>query len=462
MEKGAFEDSIKKALDGAEAEPQSHVWVNIELQLEREKAALLQRRMRRYQMLAAASLVFAVSVSLGLYFSGSQIPADPPANIAQAPERSDAGLGEQPAVSSQRVAPEEQSAGARSAAAPVAESADRSSPASPGRQAVRRSLTPPTDEISVAWVDATHRPRGSVTPGVRKPSSRLVADPDVKLPETKEVQEDPVQAMLARLAAREAALREEKENNKESVEWDNLWASVGASAGSFTSTNAGISATQNSFAARNSSIAAREVKASGTSYSAGVNLGTRIANRWVIQGGVSLINQTSAFEASNAVRGGTEGLQFRPASMASLRDAAGNQHSYLDNGLVATAPYDVTNGVRYVTVPLQAGYLIVNEVIGVQLNAGVATDIFLENTISAEGLNIETETIRAGQDSPFRTINFSGLVGTEISYKLGNRYRIALNPGLRYPFSSVYKSELGVRSSPLTFDLGLRFRYIFD
>src|SRR5690606_29916761 len=103
------------------------------------------------QMLAAASLVFAVSVSLGLYFSGSQIPADPPASIAQAPERSDAGLGEQPAVSSQRVAPEEQSAGARSASAPVAESADRSSPASPGRQAVRRSLTPPTDEISVAW-----------------------------------------------------------------------------------------------------------------------------------------------------------------------------------------------------------------------------------------------------------------------------------------------------------------------
>jgi hypothetical protein len=52
-------------------------------------------------------------------------------------------------------------------------------------------------------------------------------------------------------------------------------------------------------------------------------------------------------------------------------------------------------------------------------------------------------------------------MGTEFSYRLGQRYRVALNPALRYPINSVYKSDVGIDSTPITFDIGLRFRYIF-
>jgi hypothetical protein len=95
------------------------------------------------------------------------------------------------------------------------------------------------------------------------------------------------------------------------------------------------------------------------------------------------------------------------------------------------------------------------------MNAGLSTDLFLQNTITPEGGSLDKTTQGNGDDSPYRTLNFSGLMGTEVSYRFGQRYRLSINPGFRYPLNSVYKSDIGVESTPLTFDVGLRFRYIF-
>jgi hypothetical protein len=56
---------------------------------------------------------------------------------------------------------------------------------------------------------------------------------------------------------------------------------------------------------------------------------------------------------------------------------------------------------------------------------------------------------------------WSALMSTEVSYKMGKHYRIALVPGMRYSLNPVLKSDQGSQGNPMIWDVGFRFRYIF-
>jgi hypothetical protein len=277
---------------------------------------------------------------------------------------------------------------------------------------------------------------------------------------------DPVVAMLARLELREMQVSGADENKKTTdAETENFWTSVGLAAGSFNTIHTAVSNTStNTLIASNSQIANQEAKASGYTYSVGVNIGTKISSRWVLQGGVNYLTHSSDYMADNAVAASADYKSFRPASiheLDKLNESLVNGDKLADEKLVYTAPYSINNSMRYVSIPLQAGYLLIDRSFGLQLNAGVATDLFLNNTLKAEGDNLGNSSQSSGSDSPYRAVNLSGLIGTEFSYRFGPHYRVSVNPGMRYPFNTIYKSDLGVQASPLSFDVGLRFRYIF-
>lgn len=299
----------------------------------------------------------------------------------------------------------------------------------------------------------------------------LVTTPTVafKIPVREQQQADPVALMLAKLDQRENEIKsgkkkKDKEQASESAE--DMWTSVGFAAGSFnTTTVSSIStppATTFSQSARyNNTIATKEASASGMAYTVGINMGKKIAERWIVQGGVNYLTQSSDYTAQSAV-GSPDYQSFRPESineLENLNEAA--DYAYSENKVITTAPYNVNNNVKYLSVPLQAGFLVIDKKFGLQMNAGISTDLFLQNTKSANAENLNKIEQGIGDNSPYRTMNFSGLLGTEFSYKFTPRYRVILNPGLRYPINSVYKSGLGIESAPLTFDVGLRFRYIF-
>jgi hypothetical protein len=141
--------------------------------------------------------------------------------------------------------------------------------------------------------------------------------------------------------------------------------------------------------------------------------------------------------------------------IAKLSDASS------DARVVPASPYNINSSLQFLSVPLQAGYVLLNRSFAIQLNGGVSTDLFLQNTITPDNGSLDKVSNGRGDDSPYRPVNFSGLVGTEFSYRFADRYRLSLSPGVRYPFSSIYKSETGLQANPVTFDVGLRFRYIF-
>jgi hypothetical protein len=295
----------------------------------------------------------------------------------------------------------------------------------------------------------------------------LVKLKKIEVQDPRQVEADPVAAMMLRLAREEQAIaaQHEKTKNKKKnqITNENLWTSLGVAAGQFNSYNGAVSPTTATMASSNgyasSQIKNQEAKATGSSYSVGMSVGKKLSNKWVLQGGLSYLNQSSDYTAEGLIRDGNQ--NFSAPSVAALDELNKMDISSTNAKYVPSTPYDVTNSLEFISVPVQAGYLIVNRKIGVQLNAGVSTDVFLQNTISSKGDVQQKETYGQGSDSQYRTWNFSGLMGTEFSYRMGQHYRVALNPGLRYPFNSIYKSGSSVQANPLTFDVGLKFRYIF-
>jgi hypothetical protein len=517
MERQKFNEDLKKAFDQAEISPTENVWVNIELDLEKAKGSQLRKRLVFYQLLAAASVVFSIGVGVSVYLLNDNTFVAPPTLSHQSvqlpaiektePAAATVNKNESIASANESITSgNESTSSVNESIASVKEESmsvntenSSDSNAWRGKNNVLRSKNTESGKPSLADIVKTSSVNGhtgketSATSNSRTPTpdeASLLASREnsvgekymnltetnsglpalvrmekielqVGLPQKETTTADPVVLMLARLEQREKEVKEAKEDKKELSE--KLWTSVGFAAGSFNATNAGVSSPSSTSAfAMNKPIADQEAKAPGITYSVGVNMGTKLSERWVFQGGVSYLTQSSDYTANTAVAAlqSDNSTKFRAQSINELDRLDENSTEELSQ-IVPTAPYNVNNNIKYLSIPLQAGYLIVNRAFGLQLNAGISTDLFLQNTLTPESPNLDKTTQGLGEDSPYRAVNLSGLMGTEVSYRFGQHYRIALNPGIRYPFNSIYRSELGVKSTPLSFDVGVRFRYIF-
>ncbi len=509
MERQNFEDSWKDAFANAEVTPTENAWRNIELDLERAKGAQLRKSIFYYKMLAAASVILALAVGVGVYVNGDRSLSD--ADLL-AEERTTSTLKEadvakqaQPAgpgklqgsgnseanqtspgsdqlktdepsdvtpLTSKSSATSQSQVGNKSTANALAEGETQNNSASTNTK--DRNTPPKSTHLTVPLTQNSEPVTASNESSLPSqnetdvlsvyspvlPSIASIAKPGMPGASRQNIQVDPVVQMMAKLEQMERELSDKEEKkNKDDYKSEKLWTSVGFAAGAVSATNAGVtsSSPSTSSLAMNKPQAEKEAKASGLSYSFGLNVGTRVSERWVVQGGVNYLTQTSDYTASTAV-GSSDFSSFSPQSIIEIDKMKGAAD---EKRLIATSPYNVNNNIRYLSIPLQAGYLLVNKDFGVQVNAGVSTDLFLQNTITAESESLTETTQRIGDDSPYRSINVSGLVGTEVSYRFGDHYRLALNPGIRYPFSSVYRSGIDVKASPLTLDIGLKFRYIF-
>lgn len=524
MERRKFEDSFQDAFRDAEMNPSAEVWTNIELDLEKAEGGKMKRRLLFYKLLAAASVAFAMSVAgIGYYVMNDQnanstvaLRDESRINSSNASEDSNSEnfspdaatpLRQSETVESLSSTTNSESADqaatessgqqnnhiAKAEATSPNQSEDR--PTVAGRRAFRNDAASVRDgNINTAFAEKNSTSSGATvkadnindnnqlppvdnsialtgdvnsssifaqqeTAGERAlPPLHKAKQPVLEFPGSNA---DPGQLLLARLDD-EARQFEENEKKAHRSRSEKLWTSVGFSAGSFNANNPSVAPQANNLFLQTTNAqntATKQSKASGLAYSVGVSMGTQISDRWVLQGGVNYMTQSSDYTANSVV---VLNNDFASPKAESMNTLSPRLEKSADAKVAQTFPYNVNNQVRFVSVPLQAGYLLVNKKVGFQVNAGVSTDFFIENSINPDGGGVASTTVGRGAESPYRSLNFSGLMGTEVSYKVGNHYRLSLNPGLRYPFSSIYKESTGVDANPVTFDIGLRFRYIFE
>jgi hypothetical protein len=244
---------------------------------------------------------------------------------------------------------------------------------------------------------------------------------------------------------------------------ENQWAAVGFSAGSYFPGIGGGEVTEslNSIRAaqvssgfadfKNTPTTTKEERIkSGTSTAMAVSGGTRLAKRWVLQGGVSYLNQSSTTESE-------------VVSVAQANQVADDKSGYTlesTNTVTYGELQEINSNFKFISVPLQIGYMVLDDKVGLQINGGIAPDFLLNNTVYNEATQVQTSN-SASDSGNLNTVSVSGIGGFEVSYRFLNHYRLSLVPGVKYSLTPVYSDNSLASAKPFVADIGLRFRYIF-
>jgi len=432
MERQKFEESFRDAFKGAEVAPSDSVWTNVELDLEKSNGGQMKRRLLFFQLLAAASMVFAMGVGSVYYLNRP----DADQHIAQQTTGDSLDKKNTETVESQGSEPNTTPNGVSNNSKISNEKSVQDKSLSKNNEILMaKAETPVAVEASEQNNHLVTNTRDK-TIDRKRPLPVLVEVTQPKL-KVSTPEPDAGMVLLAKLKDEERKYQESKPEIKEKI-----WTSVGMGAGTFNPNGTSSSESLDAF----SSTATSSNPTSGTSYSVGLSVGAKVSKRIVLQGGISYLSNNAEYTSSAA-----------SGSKAFLNEMAATSSDRIN----ATSPYQVNSNLQYMSIPMQAGYIIVDRTFAVQLNGGISTDLFFQSTLTPEDNSLDKVSQGAGADSPYRTVNFSGLLGTELSYKVGNHYRIAVNPGMRYALNSIYKTEVATQSSPVTFDVALRFRYIF-
>lgn len=495
-----FEKSWKDAFADAEVSPSENVWTNIDLQLSRTESGDMKRRVVFYQRLAAASVAFALALgSIGVWYwrqdvnqemtanevNGKMAGKEKQENLASDPSKGAANDKNTDDKSEmvKRMDNQDYQQGTEHTATKIASGSNnalenslngkfkegsngnnntsldykqQNGGTNGGKKNFMTDQTltskPATNQLLTEVIaDDMKRRDAKIDPTgfTERPiflASRALPESEAK-PKGKPAEEIESLKKSSRIIVAKANVKKKKNDD------ENWWASVGGSAGSYNPQSNTTSFSSPVF--QSPSLAQNPTPVSdrssvGTSYSFGMAFGKKVAQRWMVLGGVNYMNQAIGYNSNIAVLDGSNQAKAYTADLAS---ASAN--------ITSTMPYAINGVNEFVSIPLQAGYLLIDRKVGLQLNGGMAADFFMRNTLVDQSGRLSDYSESAGTNSTYQTLNWAGLVGTELSYKLAKHYRVSLVPGLRYSFNSVLKPSTGSTLNPMVWDLGFRFRYIF-
>ena len=478
LENQNFESQWKKAFDGAEVAPSASVWQSLDTRLVHSENIAMKTRLVFYQRMAAASVVLLMLVSGYLLLQPTETQ-DISGTIL--PLRGSGGQSSQNNVEGSANSSTSTSTSSTSgnelnqellAPKPESKLSDGGS-ANQNSQPAILLVKSEEKHRDVAVMDENRTDSDAIQNPI--PSSEIPLVPSnkflyadkpiatiallnvVSLPEIVKPNDYAIAYKLADL--RPAV----KASTRRSFSPENTFASVGFAAGSFMPGAGGAEIAQ---AGRVSStlysnlqsdpIAKDEKIQRGTSISWAVSAGKRIFKRWVVQGGVSYLNQSASTQSTI--------LEVAPANELAVTKAGGfdaNSFSPEATGSVTYAtPNEINSTSQFISVPLQAGYMLIDRKLGLQINGGLSPDFFLKNSMYDQ--STEIETTQSGKNETFKTMSVSGLGGLELSYRFSKHYRVSLAPGFRYALTPIYKQNSLASAKTFVADIGLKFRYVFN
>lgn len=440
---GKFEKEWQEAFDGMRQEPPSTIWREIDRELTYRELATYKSRNVYYKWAVAAVILIASFLGMAqfIYFQ-KQLLDTPTADVIEVGSpQAPTGYGLTPAI----IVPE------RTRTEAVASNGD-SDNGDAGNGA-----------NGFAFEEAAELPEEAFEPMQEIHLERLNSEPFIAAAnyEDKEIYRVATYYFAAR--------KKEKESDEK------YWAGLDVSSGTFdpnyesggNSLMAMNNSSRNLYSAFDNEAIdrtapnVREGMTAGETVTMGVNFGLKMGQKWTLESGVQYV-RADATTQTNMVIQSSQVREVIPAS-AQIRGIP-QVESIIESEDVLEYNYtdvDLENQFQFASIPVKAGYVLLDRKVSVELNAGVATNIYLGNKLTDESNDMEL-TIGPGDASPYREVSFSGLAGIQFGYRFLGRLDLILEPNYRQSINSLTKDESSFKANPSGFGVMTGIRFKFD
>ncbi len=231
-----------------------------------------------------------------------------------------------------------------------------------------------------------------------------------------------------------------------------MWAGVGAGAGTFDG-NIGGSTLSNSlnpaglasaigsgnFVNPTTNISPEMNQAIATSVS--FDFGVQINERWTLESGLAYTNVDNSGTASINVLdvftidntnfedgglGGVDGGDIVTPSLSSREATIEVERNY-DHEV------EVNNRVQFASIPLKAGYFVVNKRFSLRVNAGLAANYLVNGSIS----DPTNQILNSDQIGLYNEWSFDGIGGMEFGYSIFDKFDFTIEPNYRHSITPI-------------------------
>lgn len=200
--------------------------------------------------------------------------------------------------------------------------------------------------------------------------------------------------------------------------------------------------------------------ASGNSFSVGMNLGGKVSRKILISSGLHY-NAVSPGSSSSIIITDNQSNK----SFALANDVAESER--LNDGLASgslIASQGVTNfsnTLQYLTIPLKAGYVVLDRKLNLTINSGMATNILIGSSLNNSDGGLQNFSGSTSNNEAFNKTYFDLLTSIELGYKLMDKYHLSLEPSYRRAVNNFTSEGNALAGKPTNFGISLGIKYEF-
>ncbi|WP_435357209.1 outer membrane beta-barrel protein [Emticicia sp. SJ17W-69] len=201
----------------------------------------------------------------------------------------------------------------------------------------------------------------------------------------------------------------------------------------------------------------------GVGTNTGFAFGYKVAQKWNIESGIRYLRGNSTLQ-SNTYAFQQNGYVNTFLADYLLQNSSNNKTVLAQNPIntVVADASQFNNRYEYLMIPMQLGYEIgLSKKLGLNILAGISTDIFLQNTIANDNTFVQEKSTINSANNIYKPLNVSGLGGVRASYLLSKHWQVNIGSSYQHSlFSGINSSTaLQMRIRMLGVNYGLNYRF---